>query len=376
MTATPPTTRLGPDESRIRDLIRQLAEVESPDAPALSVYLDMRPEAAEVAAEATQPQVSGDPTRRPALTVLRDRLREIENTLPPHSSHAESLRADIERTEAYVTSDELRSAGGVAIFACSAAGVWETLPAGAVFVTQVSAGATFDLYQLARLLDEYESAVVALFDTNTARLFVMRRGHLAERAGLDEPAADHKRHKQGGPSQARFQRHVDEQDERFAKEAADAIEDLVRREAAKHVVLAGDERAVSAMKQALSKEVQGLIEGVERLQIIATRDQVEADVLPVLERAEAELSAGVADRVIAGVQSGALGVGGLEATMRALEIGQVDELVIEEAAGLDEELRAELVRQAALTSARVEVVGEHEGLHRLGGVGATLRYRI
>ena len=130
------------------------------------------------------------------------------------------------------------------------------------------------------------------------------------------------------------------------------------------------------MKQALSKEVQGLIEGVERLQIIASRDQVEADVLPVLERAEAELSAGVADRVIAGVQSGALGVGGLEATMRALEIGQVDELVIEEAAGLDEELRAELVRQAALTSARVEVVGEHEGLHRLGGVGATLRYRI
>ena len=374
MTATPQTTKLGPDEAHIRDLVRRLAEIESPDAPVLSVYLDMRAEALQ--ADATGAPGVGDPTRTPGLMVLRDRLREIAHTLPAHGSHAESLNADIDRIGDYVTTEEVRSAQGVAIFACSALGVWETLTAGVPFETHVSAGPTADLFQLARLLDDYESAVVALFDTNTARLFVMRRGHLAPGGSLDEPASEHKRHKQGGQSQARYQRHVDEQDERFAKELADRIERLVQREAAKHVVLIGEERAVSVLQSVLSKQVLALVDDVERLQVIATREEVEADVLPVLERAEADASADVADRVIEGVRAGQLGVAGLEATMKALEIGQVDELVIDDAAEIDEELRAELVRQAALTSARVEVVSGHAGLNRFGGVGATLRYRV
>jgi hypothetical protein len=62
--------------------------------------------------------------------------------------------------------------------------------------------------------------------------------------------------------------------------------------------------------------------------------------------------------------------------MAALEAGQVDELVIDETAPLDEALRAELVRQASLTDARVEIVRDHAGLLRFEGVGATLRFRI
>jgi hypothetical protein len=50
--------------------------------------------------------------------------------------------------------------------------------------------------------------------------------------------------------------------------------------------------------------------------------------------------------------------------------------VLLDGAEIDEELRAELVRQAALTDARVEVVPDHEALRRVGGVAATLRFRI
>jgi peptide subunit release factor 1 (eRF1) len=62
--------------------------------------------------------------------------------------------------------------------------------------------------------------------------------------------------------------------------------------------------------------------------------------------------------------------------MAALENGQVDELVIDETAATDEELRAELVRQASLTDARVEVVRDHPGVRGFDGIAATLRYRI
>jgi hypothetical protein len=61
--------------------------------------------------------------------------------------------------------------------------------------------------------------------------------------------------------------------------------------------------------------------------------------------------------------------------MPALEAGQVDELVLDETADLDGDLRGELIRQASLTDARVEIVRDHAELRRHDGVAATLRYR-
>jgi stalled ribosome rescue protein Dom34 len=78
---------------------------------------------------------------------------------------------------------------------------------------------------------------------------------------------------------------------------------------------------------------------------------------------------------VGAVRAGGLGVAGLDETRAALEHGQVDELVLDPAAELDEAARGELVRLAQLTGATVEVVEGHDGLHRLGGIGALLRYR-
>lgn len=365
MTTIPTTTELGPDQQRLHDTMRRLAEVTSTDAPVLSIYLDMRPEAH-----------GESPGRRAALTVLRDRLRAIENTLEPHTTAQESVSADAARIHDFVESDDMRSVEGLAIFACSAQDLWEVQSAGVPFDTHVSAGPGADLFQLARLSDAHTSVIVAIVDTNTLRLFVSRRGALVEQPGRDEGSEEHERSDQGGWSQARYQRHIDEQDKRFAKEAAEAIERIMDSEKATAVVLAGDERAVPVLRQQLSERVLAAVAGREHIEMRAGRDEVEADVGPLLERLKSEASLTVADRVVAGVRAGDLGVAGAEPTMKALKLGQVDELVIVESAELDEELRAELIRQAALTDARVEVIDQHAGLARFGGIGATLRFRL
>ncbi|MDQ2675020.1 MAG: hypothetical protein M3Y40_10240, partial [Chloroflexota bacterium] len=62
MTATPTTTKLGPDQTFLRDLMRRLAEAESTDAPIVSAYVDVRPDA------------HGErPAERNELTLLRAR---------------------------------------------------------------------------------------------------------------------------------------------------------------------------------------------------------------------------------------------------------------------------------------------------------------
>jgi peptide chain release factor subunit 1 len=364
MTQVPTTTIDSPDQGVLRALMRRLAEIESKQAPVLSIYLDVRPEA------------HGErPGRWVELVVMRDRLRDIGATYPAHDPGRLSLDADIERIDRFVEDEPLDGVEGLAIFACHALDLWETVEAPVTFETQVSAGPTADLFQLAQLLEESEAFVVALVDTNTCRLFVTRRGSLVERPGPDEPPDEHERHHAGGWSQARYQRHIDMQDRRFAREAAGAIERLVDHVHARHLILAGDERTISVLKPELSPALSAILDRVEHIEMRARPDEVAAEVAPILAALRESEATEATERVIAGVRAGVLGVAGVDPVAEALEAGQVHELVIDESAKLDADLRSELVRLAARTAAEVVVVRDDAGLLALGGVGATLRYR-
>jgi peptide chain release factor subunit 1 len=367
MSQTPVTTQPGPDRALLQGIMRRVAEVESPEAPVLTVYIDLRPEAH-----------GEEPGRRVELVVVRDRLSELRAGYEPHSPAARSLESDAARVERYLDEefDRLRSADGLAIFACDAAALWETVTAMEPFQTDVSVGPTADLFQLAGLLDASRTSVVALVDTNTCRLFVTRRGALVERQGRDEAPDEHRRHDQGGWSQARYQRHVDMQDRRFAAEAGEAIAQLIEQSRARHLVLAGDERALSVLEDELPAAAAAVLEHVERISMHAGPTEVAAEVAPILAALREAEEQDAAQRAIAGWRAGTLGTVGLDAVSEALERGQVHELVVDEEADLDATLRTELVRQAALTAADVVTVRGHPDLVRLGGVAATLRFRV
>jgi peptide chain release factor subunit 1 len=365
MTVTPRTTKLGPDQTALRELIRRVAKAESTDVPVLSAYVDVRPDA------------HGErPADRPEIAAVRHRLRAIQSSLEAHSPARQSLDADARRIEGTLDGEDLSGVDGLALFACSGIGLWEEVRSPEPFQTQVAAGNTADLFQLARLLDDSVSGVVAIVDTNTCRLFVTRRGALEERSGPDEPPDEHRRHNQGGWSQARYQRHVDMQDKRFAKEAADAIDRLVETERARHVILAGDERAIPILEGELSERVRALVDHVMHLPMRTSADDVSDEVLPILAAIEDAEARDAGDRAVGEWLAGDLGVVGIQATKTALEMGQVDQLVIDETAGPVEEVRAELTRSAALTGASVEIVRDHPGLAQHEGVAATLRFRI
>lgn len=251
----------------MHDLLRRLAEFESTSLPVLSVYLDMRPQA-----------TGEDPGRRASLTILRDRLRAIEGTLGPRGDAFDSFQADAERIQSFLDERFDRSSHGLAIFACSGADLWETIEAGAPFEDEVGANDVPQLFQLARLVDEQETVVVAVVDTNTARLFLSRVGRLDEAGGPDEDSVHHRKRATGGWSQARYQRHIDKHHADFAQEAAEAIERLVERHRVEPVILAGDEVAMTPLMDALSERVKALVGDTLRVDIRAPRDEVAAEI--------------------------------------------------------------------------------------------------
>jgi len=245
--------------------------------------------------------------------------------------------------------------------------------------------------------------VVALVDSNTARLFVSRAGSLQEVGGPDEGTESFRKRSMGGWSQARFQRHIDKHIEDFARSTAAAIEELVALEEATRVVLAGDEVALTPLVDALSPAVRERVGEIARIGIRAGRDEVGEEIRPIMDRLEAEEGQSVADRIIGFVRADGLAVVGVESTRRMLELGAVDTLAIldlpgeapeqgdghdaralqdrddvsaeSETSRLDVDTRNELVRLAALSSAEVQVLDSHEALEHAGGVGALLRYR-
>lgn len=380
-----------PAEQDLRAILRRLAESGDLDLPVLSAYLDVRPEA-----------TGQSPGRRASLTVLRDRLRAIERTYWPRGDDYDSFTADRQRIEAFVEVELDVAAEGLAIFACSGRGVWEVVQAGVPFRDSVSAGPRPDVFQLARLVDEHETAVIAVVDSNTARLFVSRVGTLEEVGGPDEGSESFRKRSLGGWSQSRYQRHIDKHIADFAKAAAAAIEELVTLEGARRVVLAGDEVALTPLRDSLSPAMRERVAENARIDIRAPRDEVAEEIRPILERLEAEEGESIADRIIGLVRAGGLAVVGVGSTRRMLEIGAVDTLAVlglpgeapERGAGhdaralqdrddvaaesetsrLDIGMRDEFVRLAALTSAEVQVVDAHEALEHVGGVGALLRY--
>lgn len=346
-------------------LLRRLADFEPVEAPVLSIYLDMRPHA-----------IGGRPALRDDVLRLGDRLREIEKTFGPRGPDLDSFRADVARIETYLRDHYPVAAHGVAIFACSAAGLFEVVETGVPLEFQVSISSTPDLFQLARFLDDEETAVVGIVDTNTARLFVVRGGFVDEREGLDEGSKHFHKTRLGGLNMVRYQRHIEKHRTDFAREAAAEIELLVASEGATRVILAGNQVALPLLRDALSPRVLDLEhEGVRGLNLEVTRDVVADEIAPVLARAEAESGRIIADQLVDAVRADALGVAGLEDTLAALEHAQVDVLVLVSGAPLDADTRANLVRLAVITAADVEVVEAHDVLERLGGVGALLRFR-
>jgi ribosomal protein L30E len=338
--------------------------------PVLSVYLDLRPVAAQGGGER--------PAVRPGRTILTERLREIERTFWPRGVAFDAVHADAARIEQYLESQVDVATPGIAIFASVPHGLFETVTLDVPVQTELTARALPDLFQLARVLGDQETVVIALAHTNAVRLFVSHRGGLREVRGLaDDPKLYHLMHGANAMNQAHYQRHAIATQAAFAREAADQIERLIAEHGATEVLLAGEARGVAHLRQALSPHVAARVrEMPHSLAPDASRDAIWEVVAPLLAEMEAERDRSIADRLMEAVRADALGVVGLARTLRALQRGQVDVLVLAANAPIAPEARSELIDWAIKTDATIEVVDESEALWHVGGVGALLRYRL
>jgi peptide subunit release factor 1 (eRF1) len=376
-------------DTPLRAQVEKLAAYEPQDVPVVSLYLNLAPD-----------QHGRDNYEAFVRKAFAEHLRAFKDT----SAERASLERDQERITAYLAEDVNRSANGLALFASSGAGeFFDAIQLDAPLDNHwFFLGSVPHLYPLAKVIDQYPRYASVLLDTNRARIFVFGLGTVERREQITSEKT--RRSSMGGWSQARYQRRAENIHLHHVKDVVDSLEKIVEADRIQHIVLAGDDVVIPLLKEQLPKHLESRIVDVLALQRDAGEDEIIEATLGVLRQKDAESDAERVQELIGAWQSGGLGVVGPAAALKALQMGQVEELLI---SGAPDSLRStrlpddaapgqikvettavtdadatqlkladELVTRAQQTAARVRFIEDPELLKDFGGVGALLRFRI
>ena len=383
----------------VTEQLDRLAAFEPAPYPVVSLYLN------------TQPGQTG---RDQFQAFVRKEFTARSRTYPTKSPERESLDKDLERISRYLETELQPSANGVAIFACSAGELFEAVQLTAPIDDHwLYIGDQPHLYPLARLESLYPRYAAVLADTNSARILLIATGQVVDDREI--VGTKTRRTTQGGWSQARFQRHVENFHLQHAKEVVDALDRIVQRENIDSILLAGDEVIVPLLREQMPKHLADRIVDQVRLDRDAPLDEVVTASLDAMKRVREQTERDKVDAAIGAYRAGGLGVVGPEDTLDALIKGQVEELLmtasVRELQGLTGggsngpalandaalaepmveptaagepaqvspeavRLADELVTKATQTAARITFVQDPDLLSGYGGVAALLRFRI
>jgi len=346
-----------PQLDQLSALLDRLANFDPGPFPVVSLYLDLRP------------NERGRETFGP---FLRKELGERLRTFAAHGPQHESLEKDVQRIREYVARLD-SSLNGLALFACSGAELFEAVPLAAPLTEhRLYVSDRPHLYPLARTISEFPRYAIVLADTRSARIEVWAGNAPEHVENIEGTKTRH--HKMGGWSQARYQRHTENFHLHHAKEVVDALARIVRDESVGSILMAGDDVILPLLKEHVPEDLMERIVDV-KLDVHAPERKVLDAAVAALRAKETETDRERVDALIDAFRANGLACVGVEATRRALDMGQVDELVIAETPET-REAADELVAKAAQTSAKIRVIKDASLLERVGGVGAWLRFKL
>ena len=254
------------------DQLRELAGFRAEKGLAVSLYVGLDP--SEVP---TPPAVE---TKVNALLGEAQRLADEKKAAMTHEQRA-AVKADLDRIRAWFDDGfDRQGARGVAVFAASLDNFWSTVTVPDVLADDVRVDADLLLAPLASHVGR-DGALVAVVGRERGQVFRLRNGSLVEIADRTEDVPG--QHDQGGWSQGRYERHIDQIVERHLRQVADTLDRCTRRLRGVPVVLIGAEDARSEFESLLSKETQDCVAGWATAEAHADPPQLLECARPVID---------------------------------------------------------------------------------------------
>jgi peptide chain release factor subunit 1 len=342
--------------------LRRLAALRPQRGMVLSVFFNLDPsEFATPAARATE-----------VNSVVTAAARKVEDAESLDHETRQALRTDVERVRDVLSGSDVASNGthGLAVFACGPADVLEVVR----LPHPIESRAIVDDHACVEPLvrgDSSERWCVLLVNRKTARIFMGTASGLQE---VDHIEGDtHRQHDQGGWSQARYARSVEQEKLNHLGHALDTLFARFKRRPFDHLVVGAPEELVTEVEQRLHPYLRARLAGRLGIDVEnSSASDVESAAAEVVDRHVAAVEREALDRMQQGIGRGDRGVSRPEPVMRALEQGRVEILLLAE--DFDAPELDEAVEKAIMQSAQVLVIRHHDDLVMHGGIGAVLRF--
>jgi len=372
--------------------ISRLAHLPPSQNPVISCFVNIRPEG--------QARPLFMPFLKKAFT---ERLRSF----PERSEAARHIEADRDRILEFLSGKLDPAFRAASIHASAADGLWETHTFHATFYEErVVVGPVPHLYPLVRLADQSPLYAVCVADSRQARIVVCGLGEVLTEEDFEGPEPID-RTRVAGWAEVRYQSRIEAKIHKNAKEIIERLEKIVERDEVDYVIVGGDDLILGELRKYFTPAIRAKLIDEEHISIDESAHEILRRTLRVVRDTEARDSRRLADLVIDRFRAGGLAVAGIDPTIEALNLEQVDQLLLAESFNGDEagwqcpecrvlgrapapeacpfcaaplpepiELREAMVRRAERTGRKVEIVETHAELQALDGVGATLRYRV
>ena len=217
-----------------RDRLRRLAEADVGGAKVLSLFLNLDPR-----------EFATPPARSTEIRSLLDRAGRLVREESEQLTHEqkESLKSDIERVAAELGNGAgAKGAHGMAIFTCSAAGLFEMLRLSEPVDHEPVISDSPYIAPLSSIGAAGKWCVV-LVNRRTARLFCGSSESLEEIALVDDETRN--KHDQGGWSQANYQRSVDKDVQDHLKHVAEVVFLQMKAELPEGVLVGGPQETLT-----------------------------------------------------------------------------------------------------------------------------------
>jgi peptide chain release factor subunit 1 len=373
------------------EVLKQLAAFRAEKGCAISVYVDLDPSLSPTPADAR--------TRFHSLLDEGHKGTEANRSDLTHEQRL-GLDADFQRIRKFFDEEfERDGARGYAVLCAGLDNLWQTLPLSEAVPDEVRVNRQLYLAPLVPLVGRGDGAVVAVVGREQGRLYQLRAGRLDEIADLFEEQP--RRHDQGGWSQARFQRHVDELAKDHLKDVAEELSNQLRRLRYPRVIVISPDEIKSDFKETLASDARNAIVGWASAEAHASPAELFGVAMPVLEHWREERESESVERWKEAAGRNGRAASGWEETLEAASDARVDCLLFQEGAGSSASVcpacgrvsvsggRCPLdgtemedrtdgldlaVHQVLVHGGQVLALRHRQDLEPVGGIGALLRF--
>jgi peptide chain release factor subunit 1 len=262
--------------------------------------------------------------------LLKKRQKEL-NDQPLTAEVRKSLNSDMRKIREYVNHKFERNAvKTLIIFSCSAKKYWQVLTLNLSLHSQLIVGPKSYTRPLTLLLDEYRRFLVILVERSKARFFEVYAGQIREYTDVfDDVPGKVKMGGYGGYEERRIERHIEDHVRRHFKHVADVAFELFKRHSHDSVILLGSEQNTSEFHHFLHNTLHDRIVATEVEEFNANLKSILDRIRKMEHAMKDQEDTQLLNRLFNQVKSGGLGIVGLDSTIRALQQGQVNFLVVE-----------------------------------------------